>query len=187
MGHGSKRAPTALLVAATACGHGEPGPSFPTPYADAAWAMDSSTLLVGTGDGLFSVETSTGSTERIADFVTFEWSQRRGEIASWRVSTGPDSNTTDLVVVGEDGSEPSVIATSPDGAVDSPIGWSADGEQLLVSRSWRPGPGRGDTQDNPSEVWVINADGSDPRRIRGEHSRSGIWAQWRPEVDPPEP
>jgi TolB protein len=67
------------------------------------------------------------------------------------------------------------ITTAPDGYHDIPADWSPDGASIVFYRS-----AIGDAWDQDGPLWVVGADGGEPRRIETPFNPSW-WVRWSPD------
>jgi Tol biopolymer transport system component len=75
--------------------------------------------------------------------------------------TSDRSGTGEVWVMNADGSNPVRLTTSPAGGLSGAAAWSPDGTRIaFVQVSGPPVQGF-----SPSDVWIMNADGSDPVRL----------------------
>jgi Tol biopolymer transport system component len=105
-------------------------------------------------------------------WIDWSWSPDSTQIA-YSTAVG-DINTTELYVLEvETGNQTRLIGKSGSSLLFED--WSPDGEMLTYIRLYY-----GKERAEASEVWVINADGTQGRRLR--YSRCSIhWASWTPD------
>jgi Tol biopolymer transport system component len=83
-----------------------------------------------------------------------------------------------VLTVSPDGSDVSEVF-APDGSWAYAADWSPDGSQIMFIVNSSPNP----ETAIPNEIWVINADGSDPRPvIVTDDHKDALW--WFPSVEP---
>ncbi len=80
----------------------------------------------------------------------------------------------DIVTVDKDGSNFTNLTPNTPESVDGEPAWSADGTKIAFS-SDRASAFRGNT-----DIWVMNADGSNPVRITSSPAKEG-WPAWSPD------
>jgi Tol biopolymer transport system component len=107
-------------------------------------------LYVMRADGTGSTRIATG------EISTADWSPDGSTIAF--AASLPGSRQSDIHLVNPDGSNDRVILTSQPGSVfeNSAPFWSPDGGRIVLTRAGVPEP----CCLSPSDVWVMNADGS---------------------------
>ncbi|HYF65878.1 MAG TPA: DPP IV N-terminal domain-containing protein [Herpetosiphonaceae bacterium] len=96
------------------------------------------------------------------------WSPAGSEIAfvSWR---GFSSGTTDIGIVGSDGGSPRIIRDNA-----RFLAWSPDGERILLQRGADEDPATTD-----ANLYVMNRDGSDVRKLTDYAGDVRLDARWR--------
>jgi Tol biopolymer transport system component len=85
------------------------------------------------------------------------------------------SGTLEVWVMNADGSNPVQLTTSPAGGHSGTPAWSADGQRIAFTQAAGP-PVQG---YYPEDVWVMNADGSNPVRLTSDPAPDGD-PTWEP-------
>ncbi|HEX5266428.1 MAG TPA: hypothetical protein VFW24_06615, partial [Acidimicrobiales bacterium] len=100
------------------------------------------------------------------------WSPDGSRIAFQR--SGPSG--VDVWVVHADGTGAHAVTTSHTVGSGGPL-WSPDGTMLAYNQQAGPGP------DPPQDVWVVNADGSDPLRVAQNAQAAAFFSRSLPVSD----
>lgn len=110
--------------------------------------------------------------------IDAEWSPDRKQIVFSSNRTGP---WDDLYLMDADGRNVRQLTNTPE-VSEHDAAWSPDGWHIIYSAQPRcPIPADGTRQDRqPAQIWIMNADGSDPHALTTGSSRN-IRAAWSPD------
>lgn len=153
--------PTNLTPVHTLPINGEPYPSWSPNATEIAYAGDSGVNILNTADMSLRRITSPG---RVA---SCDWSPDGTRIVHDSGLDCPEGGCTDIYTVNSDGTDPVNLTPGPDTGFDP--AWSPDGSQIAFVRQ--------------GEIWVMDADGSNPARLT-DLMASVPTAYWWPAYEP---
>ena len=108
------------------------------------------------------------------------WSPDGTRIAFRRLEVGegrPSLKSTDIFVINADGSGETRLTDGP--GLKENTSWSPDGKRMLLT-FYQPDPESGFPDEETSEIYVMNSDGTDMKNLS---NRSGLdgFAEWSPD------
>jgi dipeptidyl aminopeptidase/acylaminoacyl peptidase len=170
-GAGDIAIPTGELIDPTS---GRSTGSLPFPaVTDMSWSPDGASLAYAAPDGVFVLDTASGSTRRILPCG----SDRHACTVAWSPGGGAIAVAHDevLVLVDANGGEATGVRTFARGELVRDPSWSPDGDRLAFTLSGGP--------DSTRDLYVVNRDGSDMTGIvKGSPNAIGVWApSWSPD------
>jgi Tol biopolymer transport system component len=144
---------------------------------DPSWAPRGGRIVFARSGSIYSVRTDGSDLTRLTNLAGYAtdpvWSPDGSRIA-FRSGVGEGERVYSM---SEDGSELTLLSSGPSGSGPSAPLWSPEGTQLVfLSTPGSPGA-------YIAEVWVIKADGSEPRRLHQSRCCVGGWAApiWSPD------